>query len=75
MLNRRIPSRIPKRAIYSVVSVVSNLSTKLYVQLEVEVGFGLYDQVTKRTWWMPWRQKAMKDVVVCDKPRGVDNKL
>ena len=25
-------------------------------------GFGLYDQVTKRTWWMPWRQKAMKDV-------------
>ena len=25
-------------------------------------GFGLYDQVTKRTRWMPWRQKAMKDV-------------
>ena len=33
-------------------------------------GFGLYDQVTKRTRWMPWRQKAMKDVEVCDKPRG-----
>jgi len=31
--------------------------------------------VTKRTRWMPWRQKAMKDVVVCDKPRRVDNKL
>ena len=42
---------------------------------QVEVGFGLYDQVTKRTRWMPWRQKAMKDVEVCDKPRGADNKL
>ena len=61
--------------IYSVVSAKSNLSAKLYAKLKVEVGFGLYDQVTKRTRWMPWRQKAMKDVVVCDKPRGVDNKL
>ena len=34
--------------------------------------FGLYDQVTKRTRWMPWRQKAMKDVEVCEKPRGAD---
>ena len=33
---------------------------------------GLYDQANKRAWWMPWRQKAMKDVVVCDKPRGAD---
>jgi len=24
---------------------------------------------------MPWRQKAMKDVVSCDKPRGAANKL
>jgi len=30
---------------------------------------GLYGQVTKRTWWMPWRQQAMKDVVACDKLR------
>ena len=21
-------------------------------------------------WWMPWHQGPMKDVVVCDKPRG-----
>lgn len=35
----------------------------------------LWDQVTKCTRWMPWRLKAMKDVVVCDKPRGADNKL
>ena len=34
--------------------------------------FRLYDQVTKRTRWMPWRQKAMKDVEVCEKPRGAD---
>ena len=32
--------------------------------------FGLYGQVTKRTWWMPWQLKAMKDVVACDKSRG-----
>ena len=31
---------------------------------------GLYGQVIKRIWWMPWRQQAMKDVVGCDKPRG-----
>jgi len=31
---------------------------------------GLYGQVNKRTWWMPRRQKAMKDVVACDKLRG-----
>src|SRR5690606_23356787 len=36
------------------------------------VPLGLYDQANKRAWWMPWRQKAMKDVVVCDKPRGAD---
>ena len=27
------------------------------------------DQVTKGEWWMPWRRKAMKDVVSCDKLR------
>ena len=31
----------------------------------------LYGQVNKRTWWMPWQPEAMKDVVGCDKPRGV----
>ena len=33
---------------------------------------GLYGQVNKRIWWMPWRQQAMKDVVICDKPRRAD---
>jgi hypothetical protein len=31
----------------------------------------LYGQVIKRIWWMPRRQEAMKDVVVCEKLRGV----
>lgn len=43
-------------------------------QIAKRGGFGLYDQVTKRTRWMPWRQKAMKDVEVCDKPRGADKR-
>ena len=30
----------------------------------------LYGQVNKRTWWMPRRQQAMKDVVACEKSRG-----
>jgi len=29
----------------------------------------------KGIWWMPWRVKAMKDVVRCDKLRGAANKL
>jgi hypothetical protein len=29
----------------------------------------LYRQDTKGTRWMPWRQKPMKDVDGCDKPR------
>jgi hypothetical protein len=31
-------------------------------------------QVTKGTRWMPWRQKPMKDVGGCDKPRGAANR-
>jgi len=31
---------------------------------------GLYGQASKRVWWMPRRQEAMKDVVACEKPRG-----
>ena len=27
-------------------------------------------QATKGKWRMPWRQRAMKDAVGCDKPRG-----
>jgi hypothetical protein len=31
---------------------------------------GLYGQVNKRTWWMPWQPEAKKDVVDCEKSRG-----
>ena len=25
--------------------------------------------------WMPWRQEAMKDVALCEKPRGAESRL
>ncbi len=33
--------------------------------------FVLYGQATKRIRWMPWQSEAMKDVVACEKLRGV----
>jgi len=35
---------------------------------------GLYGQVNKCMWWMPWQSEAMKDVAVCEKLRGVDKR-
>ena len=29
----------------------------------------------KGVWWMPWQQEAMKDVILCVKPWGAENKL
>src|SRR5205085_4353064 len=43
---------------------------KLYNRDHSQECLKLYGQATKRIWWMPWRQQAMKDVVACDKPRG-----
>ena len=34
-----------------------------------------YGQATKGIRWMPWRRKARKDVVSCDKPRRAANRL
>ena len=31
----------------------------------------MWVQVTKGIRWMPWHEEATKDVVSCDKPRGV----
>ena len=31
---------------------------------------GLYSQVIKCMWWMPWQSEAMKDVIACEKLRG-----
>ena len=27
----------------------------------------------KGIWWMPWHQKAMKDVALCEKFRGIES--
>jgi hypothetical protein len=37
----------------------------------------LLDQIKreKGVWWMPWQQEAMKDVILCDKLGGAENKL
>ena len=29
----------------------------------------------KGVWWMPWQQEAMKDVILCDKLGGAENRL
>ena len=29
----------------------------------------------KGIWWMPWHAQAMKDVALCDKPRGDESNL
>ena len=34
----------------------------------------IYDQAMKGVRRMPWHQAPMKDVISCDKPRGVANK-
>ena len=35
----------------------------------------VYDQAIKSVWWMPWHLAPMKDVISCDKLRGVANEL
>ena len=42
----------------------------VFVAVQTGTGSGRHDQAIKGTWWMPWRQEAMKDVETCDKPRG-----
>ena len=43
---------------------------KLFETIKTDL-FGLYGQVNKLIRWMPRQLEAMKDVVTCDKPRGV----
>ena len=52
---------------------MANLS-KHFSYLLIQVMLSEYVQVfeaTKGLRWMPWHQKATKDVVSCDKPREV----
>ena len=37
-------------------------SSVLGIKLKLYDVLGLYSQVTKCTWWMPWQSEAMKDV-------------
>jgi len=37
--------------------------------LPLRVIFSYNSSVNKSIWWMPWRMKAMKDVIGCDKLR------
>ena len=41
-----------------------------HLQLNREGKEVFEDQVDKSIGWMPWRRKAMKDVVSCEKSRG-----
>ncbi len=54
---------------------VSDISLKSIQLKGLNVCYGgrlrLYGQVIKRIRWMPWQREAMKDVVACEKPRGV----
>ena len=45
--------------------------TRRLKSLKEKPQIGLYGQAFKCIWWMPRQLKAMKDVVACDKPRGV----
>ena len=36
--------------------------------------FNLCGQVSKSKRWMPWHLEPKKDVEICDKPRGADNR-
>ena len=56
--------------------ITSRLSlTNNRTELILRNYLGLYGQVIKRTWWMPWQSEAMKDVTACDKLRGGGNIL
>jgi len=46
-------------------------SSRLFSHFLVVDFLGIYGQAIKCIRWMPWQSEAMKDVVTCDKPRGV----
>ena len=50
--------------------MVGSLTIAYCERNKAEQNINIYGQATKGTWWMPWCQEAMKDVVSCDKPRG-----
>ncbi len=58
-----------KRLVFDNLSIVR---LRIYDSLQSLLGLVLsrfYGQVSKGTWWMPWRTQAKKDVVSCEKLR------
>ena len=66
-------TRITLSNLYKVIYRLQDLLRESFCEKTIKPQdfFGLYGQVNKRIRWMPWQQEAMKDVVACDKPRGV----
>ena len=53
------------------MSVMRNHHNLLLILLvRINDCLGLYSQVIKCMWWMPWQSEAMKDVIACEKLRG-----
>ena len=52
-----------------------NIGEIVTITYRISNYLGLYSQVMKCTWWMPWQSEAMKDVTACEKRRGGGNIL
>lgn len=53
------------------MSVMRNHHNLLLILLvRINDCLGLYSQVIKCMWWMPWQSEAKKDVIACEKLRG-----
>ena len=53
------------------MSVMRNHHNLLLIPLvRINDCLGLYSQVIKCMWWMPWQSEAKKDVIACEKLRG-----
>ena len=61
-----------RRSIHKYVTAASEDRNTVIGEKDELEHLRLYGQAIKRIWWMPRRQEAMKDVVVCEKPRGAD---
>ena len=63
----------------SILKIRSNFKKSWFQTLSVAMVFSICflifcGQVFKGTRWMPWHQEPKKDVGICDKPGGVDNR-
>jgi hypothetical protein len=56
-------------------SSLSIAETNKFICLGFFPAYGCNLKHDKGIWWMPWYREAMKDVILCDKPRGAGNTL